>query len=474
MSIVKSRRRKAKKSDRRISTSRILTMILAASVRNAASFAIFPLNSSSPPLHVFKKTQENRGFTRKRRQKLLSLKYANEDDNNTSDNDEGSSSSASHKPFVANPADSIRYDRDLNGVDEDPLVNQDSKAASRPTDISDAIKEVLTAPVIPSEEKEEDSIRMQRLILPINSHKAQDFPEASNTVIPNTKNHESKNTVATHKDRYSYGRFDLRRRWRRLRPGQKFRFRLGLGVIAFVSLWNTIVARNYGGFITSILTGAAATTTATGFGSLLRRWLSNRGFQGIAALGRSIAYGWAIFIAYPRMLDRRAKERRMKREEEVLKQWRTYLKAIADEVSRLKKELSLLDGEIRAFRREILAIRAARIESSEASSKNISHTDSSDNNNSNRSDINDRNNQSDRVLREAIINEMAHLTRLRDDTRLALTTARKRWSEVRSKRPISRSKSSAFDSLELELDIAADYGGLTIDNSDDDPLLAGF
>ena len=52
----------------------------------------------------------------------------------------------------------------------------------------------------------------------------------------------------------------------------------------------------------------------------------------------------------------------MKREEEALKQWRSYLKAIAAEVNRLKKELSLLDGEIRTFRREILAIRAARFE----------------------------------------------------------------------------------------------------------------
>mmetsp|Transcript_5245 Transcript_5245/g.10834 ORF Transcript_5245/g.10834 Transcript_5245/m.10834 type:complete len:482 (-) Transcript_5245:1727-3172(-) len=469
---------KAQKSKRRIST-----MLLAASVRTAAGFSVSPLNAGFPSR--VRRLQGNRDCTGMifHSERVLPLKYAEEDDNNAvvSENDDEPSSSSLLQPLVANPTDNIRYKSELKEEDEESSVNQNSKAASQPTDISEAIKEVLSAPVVPSEDKEDEINRMQHLILPINRHKVQDpeLTEATNTVISNSKSLE-KSTVTTHKDsKLPHRKIDIGKRWRRLRPGQRFRFRLGLFTIAFVSLWNTIVARNYGGVITSILTGAAATTTATGFGSILRRWFSTRGFQGIAALGRSIAYGWAIFVAYPRMLDRRAKERRLKREEEALKQWRSYLKAIAEEVSRLKKELSLLDGEIRTFRREILAIRAARIESSAPISKKNSNADSDNHNSTHRGNGYDGSIDSDRILREAIVSEMAHLTRLRDDTRLALTTARKRWSEVRSKKPTSHSKSSsasAFDALEWELDIAADfeYRSIANDSSDDDPLLTGF
>ena len=404
-------------------------MILVASIRNAAGFSI--LHSDRNTLFQLKQSQLQHSFLGRHRQRLSPLNYADGDDKNNllSDNEGGSSSPSSHKTF----------------------------------------EEVLNAPVIPSEEE-----TRQELILPINnSPKTQSLdPSEVTSAVP-----ESQNTVPSQPDSRSlFGGFDLERRWRRLRPGQKFRIRLGLASVAFVSLWNTIIARNYSGFITGIITGAAATTTATGFGSILRRWLSSRGFQGIAAFGRSIAYGWAIFVAYPRMLDRRAKERRMKREEEALKQWRSYLKAIAAEVNRLKKELSLLDGEIRTFRREILAIRAARVESTSANSKDIKQANTDNRDDTDRSNADTSNSQSDRVLREAILSEMAYLTRLRDDTRLALTTARKRWSEVRSKRPVSHSKSSAFDALEYELDIAADFesGGITIDNGNDDPLLTGF
>ncbi len=411
------------------------------------------------------------------------LKYADGDDSNATDpdtNDE-SFSVPLHKRFTADPTDSIRYNSETKEEDEDPVVNRSSKAASKPADISEAIEEVVSAPIIPSEDDEEEINRMQKLILPLSRRNFQksDFSESTHTGIANSKNVQ-RNTVATHEDKKpTLADVDIGKWWRRLGPGQKFRFRLGLFSVAFVSLWNTIVSRNFGGFVTSILTGAAATTTATGFGSIVRRWFSTRGFQGIAALGRSIAYGWAIFVAYPRMLDRRAKERRLKREEEALEQWRRYLRAIAEEVNRLKNELSLLDGEIRTFRREILAIRAARIESRAPISKKTSHADAENNNNTHRSSDNENSIDSDRVLREAIVNEMAHLTRLRDDTRLALTTARKRWSEVRSKKPISHSKSSstsAFDALELELDMATDfeYGSIAHDSNDDDPLLTGF
>lgn len=455
---------------------RTLIMIVAALVQTVDGFAILPLSKGNPSL--MKLSRGKRKITRRipHRHRSLSLKYAEEDDNNTpaSDNDSTTSSSA-RTPIVAIPTENIRYESILNSQSEDTVVNDDSTVPSQPQDISDSIKEVLSAPVIPSEEKE----RVQRLILPPNIDKVNQFgaPGAASTAVPNSKSVDSDN-VATKKYTRLYSKIDLGRRWRRLRPGQKFRFRLGIMSIAFVSLWNTVVVRNFSGFITGILTGAAATTTATGFGSILRRWFFHRGFQGIAAFGRSVAYGWAIFVAYPKMLDRRAKERRLKREEEALNQWRRYLKATSDEVVRLRKELSLLEGEIRTFRREILAIRAGRIESSAALSKNNNYADLDDNNTSHRNDFNNSGNESDRILREAIINEMAHLTRLRHDTRLALTNARKRWSEVRSKRPISHSKSALtyFDELELELDVAADFedGGINVYNGNDDPLLMGF
>ena len=120
-----------------------------------------------------------------------------------------------------------------------------------------------------------------------------------------------------------------------------------------------------------------------------------------------------------------------------------------------------LEGEIRAFRREILAIRAARIGDNENNSTSPNQSSSI---------------ESDRILRTAIINEMTHLTRLRDETRLALGLARKRWSEVRSKAPIRKSQSalaSAVDALDFEVTTELEYDSLQTDNSDD-PLLIGF
>ena len=74
---------------------------------------------------------------------------------------------------------------------------------------------------------------------------------------------------------------------------------------------------------------------------------------------------------------------------------------------------------------------------------------------------------------------MTHLIRLRDETRLALTAARNRWSDVRAKRPISHSQSaltSAFDSLEFELDVTVNYEDSDLGTSfaNDDLLLDGF
>eukprot|EP00536_Pseudo-nitzschia_multiseries_P017150 jgi/Psemu1/49544/gm1.49544_g len=437
-------------------------------------------------------------------------------------------------PFVISPDDDIRYrtattveeqepgdeDDDSNDdynkyIDDEILAEIESSNEALPTDISAAIQEVLTAPVVPLGEKKDDA----NLIIPVSATTNRENLGMNSKSEPTSyennpfrgSNPPDRNPIVPRLRRWTNS-FDPGRAWRTLRPGQKFRVRLGLAVLAFVSLWNTVlvgsssIGGDGGGWIGGILTGAAATTTATGFGATLRRWLSLRGFQGIAALGRSIAYGWAILVAYPRMLDRRAKDRRAKKEEEALKQWRQVLKGIAEEVVRLKRELSLLEGEIRAFRREILAIRAARV--GERRPNNNSSNNSNNNNNSNSNNNNNNNNmthhshrhnhshdiddaeaqpassssssdESDRVLRDAILHEMNHLTRLRDDTRLALTRARQRWSDVRAKRPILgafKSNPSALDPLEYEFGALPDldfrYEDRDIRN--DDLLLRGL
>ena len=506
----------------------LVIVVLAVSVRTAFGFAVLPLHVPIlPPLSRRTPTPTSTSTSKRRtllsrRRRLPSLKYAyagSNDDDNTEGvdiNDAGSAASATTRiPFIVNPDDDIRFNK--NEQDDDAALNTESTSitASQSTDISAALKEVLTAAAVLTKEDEDDIQQLQkqqqqlqqRLILPIhttNTNKHSDpttntaVAVAANININNNSSHQS-DTVINKKKKNSHtknNKIDLGRRWRRLRPGQKFRLRLGAAAVVFVSLWDTIGVRNFSGVITGIVTGAAATTTTTGFGGILRRWFSNRGFQGIAALGRSIAYGWAILVAYPRMLDRRSKDRRLKRDEEAFKRWNRYLQGTADEAIRLRRELSLLEGEIRTFRREILAIRAARINGSSTTTKTMKSGGSTDsnhlsdidnsirdnniNNNNNTNNNSSSNNESDRILRDAVINEMSHLTRLRDDTRLALTTARQRWSEVRAKRPISNSKSastSAFDALEFELDTTADFdydGRNGHDYDNDDILLSGF
>merc|ERR1712238_122347 len=102
------------------------------------------------------------------------------------------------------------------------------------------------------------------------------------------------------------------------------------------------------------------------------------------------------------------------------------------------------EKEIRVFRREILAIRAGM-------NNNIN-----DNNiNTNGDIIVERNNDESKLIREVILQEMYQLTRLRDDTRALLTSSRKRWAEIYSKRPISSFSSNNNDpQLEFELDAA--------------------
>jgi len=191
------------------------------------------------------------------------------------------------------------------------------------------------------------------------------------------------------------------------------------------SFWNIIAVQSGGTYI--------------GIITILQKWLSHRGFQGLAAAGRSCAYLWAILVAYPRMLDKRSKERRRKREDEMVDRWRNILRNSSEEIVRLRRELSLLEKEIRTFRREILAIRAARINNnnidytSSESTKRSNDNDNDNNNNNNNNDENNNNhshiggNEESKLIREVILQEMNQLTLLRDDTRTLLTASRKRY-----------------------------------------------
>lgn len=465
---------------------RIIVMASVAWIEAAFGFVVVPRRIEIPilPTELSPRApiptlpsigRRRRTYNGLRRPSLLLLKYqyAHDDGNDSRglNVDETEPSPKSSIPFIVNRDDDIRCHKKQKGEDDDASMDAEESIVAAPvtTEVSVAIKEVLTAPVLQVEDKKDDTKQQQQLILPVSASNLKSFGK-------NNKSFESSNPVREHREAKRANRkIDLGRKWRRLRPGQKFRFRLGIAALAFVSVWNTVIVRNYSGLISGIITGAATTTTATGFGGLVRRWFSLRGFQGIAALGRSIAYGWAIFVAYPRMLDRRAKDRRHKREEDILKQWRQILKGIAAEVVRLKRELSLLEGEIRTFRREILAIRAARVNNGDSRSKSNNSGNESPDENDNTS--NTGSHQSDRILHEAIVNEMSHLTRLRDDTRMALTTARQRWSEVRAKRPTSHSKHpSSFDPLEFDFDAAPDldYRYDDRDNRNDDLLLRGL
>jgi len=137
---------------------------------------------------------------------------------------------------------------------------------------------------------------------------------------------------------------------------------------------------------------------------LAKKWISHRGFQGIAALGRSFTYIWAVLVAYPRILDRRSADRNRQRKDQALERRRAQLNQLSTEVSRLQQELSGLDAEIRAFRREIISLKAYAKEDSEE-------------------------------VQKAIDQEMGHLTQLRSDAKAALAAARQSWAEYRSMSP---------------------------------------
>lgn len=168
------------------------------------------------------------------------------------------------------------------------------------------------------------------------------------------------------------------------RPSAKFRTILGVSAATFLAgLWFSPLQQK--------------------LWTLIQTWWMHRGWQGVAALGRSVAYGWALFVAYPRVLDRRAAEKQRQKTETKLNSQRRYLQSLAAELDRLRHEYTTVSREIRAFRREIIALKAA-------------------------GGI-----QED--VQQAIDVEMAQLVQLRADIQAALQAARTKWAATRAQSP---------------------------------------
>jgi len=144
-------------------------------------------------------------------------------------------------------------------------------------------------------------------------------------------------------------------------------------------------------------------------------WISHRGFTGLAALGRTVAYGWAVWVAYPRLLDKRAKERAAKAHDRQLEQYHRHVRQLAQQASQLQHELATIDREIRSFRREIISIQATM-----AVSKSNDSTGGSD----------------DDRIQQAIADEMAHLEQLRSDIHATWVEARQAWAEAKGQAPV--------------------------------------
>jgi uncharacterized protein YlxW (UPF0749 family) len=140
---------------------------------------------------------------------------------------------------------------------------------------------------------------------------------------------------------------------------------------------------------------------------LTTEWFSQRGFQGMAAMGRTVVYLWGLLVAYPVLLDRRADERHRQQADKEMERRRDHLVRLAADIARLRHDLATLDAEVRAFRREVILLKVYA-----------------------RSDNNDHG-----EIQAAIEAEMAHLAQLRSDTKAALMAARQVWAEYRSTSP---------------------------------------
>jgi len=172
------------------------------------------------------------------------------------------------------------------------------------------------------------------------------------------------------------------------RPATKFRLKLGAAMSLGMSL-------------------ALLVQRPTTLVELLGKWWSSRGFTGLASLGRTVSYVWALFVAYPRMLDRRAAERKERKREKELDRKRREILLLSNEIGRLRQEMSSLDAEIRSFRREIISMTAYSKDNPEVS--------------------------------DAISKEMDHLVSLRKQIQADLAAARKERSDLKLEPPIDAS-----------------------------------
>ena len=125
----------------------------------------------------------------------------------------------------------------------------------------------------------------------------------------------------------------------------------------------------------------------------------------MAAFGRSIAYVWALFVAYPKWLDKKAAEQQQETLTRKLESKKKYLKNLAQEAVILRSHMYGLESEIRSFRRDVLTLRAQGYVDPE--------------------------------IQDAIADEMAYLVQLKQDTQQALMTVKQAWSDARSRNPLT-------------------------------------
>lgn len=188
----------------------------------------------------------------------------------------------------------------------------------------------------------------------------------------------------------------INKKWQSLRDRPGFKFRLRLGIITAAALVVTRAVLKQYGVDTSIV-------------SLTTDWFSQRGFQGVAAMGRTVVYLWGLLVAYPVLLDRRADERHRQQTDKEMERRRDHLVRLAADIARLRHDLATLDAEVRAFRREVILLKV--------------YARSGDNNDHGE-------------IQTAIEAEMAHLAQLRSDTKAALMAARQVWAEYRATSPL--------------------------------------
>jgi hypothetical protein len=257
-----------------------------------------------------------------------------------------------------------------------------------------------------------DTIQSQQLprILPLrqtsrdhsNSSHRPTHPESSSTTLQQqskrlSSRRDSPSTTTTTRTKTSVWRpksfFAIVNAWKdRIleslqRPGTKFRLAVAVGTAAAWYVASTFLPPSRHPSI------------------VLSHWISQRGFQGLSAFGRSIAYVWALFVAYPKWLDKKAVEQQQETLATKLESKKKFLKNLAQEAVLLRSHIHGLDSEIRSFRRDVLTLRAQGYVDPE--------------------------------IQDAIADEMAYLVQLKQDTQQALMTVKQAWSDARSRNPLT-------------------------------------